>query len=107
MSETYLEQVLDGEAIWTDIEDFVGAWHDGNGLGQELHDYLGMTWNEYALWVERPDALRAIIASHELEEPLEELLERSDDKAVAARGLTQEDAKAVREWLRQTGRLPG
>jgi hypothetical protein len=105
MSDTYLEQVLDGDAIWTDIDDFVKAWHDNHGLGRELHDYLGLTWDEYALWVERPGTLRAIIASHELDEPLQELLRRSDEQAVAARGLTQEDAQAVREWLRQTGRL--
>jgi hypothetical protein len=107
MSETYLDQVLDGDTIWTDIDDFVQAWHDGKGRGQELHDYLGLPWDEYALWVERPDTLRAIIASHELKESLQDLLERSDEQAVAARGLTQEDAEAVREWLRQTGRLRG
>jgi hypothetical protein len=91
--------------VWTDIDDFVEAWHQAGGFGQELHDYLGLTWNEYALWVERPSTLRAIIASHELDEPLEELLERSDEHAVAARGLAPEDAQAVREWLHLTGRL--
>lgn len=107
MSEAYLEQVLEGTALWTDIDDFVEAWHDGGGFGQELHDYLGLKWNEYALWVERPNTLRAIIAAHELDEPLEELLQRSDDHAVAARSLSPEDAQEVRGWLQRTGRLPG
>jgi hypothetical protein len=107
MSEPYLEQVLEGTTLWTDIEDFVKAWHEGGGFGQELHDYLGLTWNEYALWVERPNTLRAIIASHELDDSLEELLERIDEHAIAARGLIPEDAQAVREWLQRTGRLRG
>jgi hypothetical protein len=85
----------------------VERWHEGGGFGQELHDYLGLTRNEDALWVERPNTLRAIIASRELDEPLGELLERTDEHAVAARGLTPEDARAVREWLERTGRLPG
>jgi hypothetical protein len=106
MSETYLEQVLEGRALWTDIDEFVEAWHEGGGFGQELHEYLGLPWAEYALWVERPNTLRAIIASHELDEPLDELLDRSDAYAVAARGLAPEDARAVREWLQRTGRLP-
>jgi hypothetical protein len=105
MSETYLEQVLEGDALWTDIEDFVSRWHEGGGRDQQLHDYLGLPWDEFALWVERPEALRAIIASHERDEPLQALLERTDEQAVAARGLPPEDAQAVREWLRQTGRI--
>ena len=107
MSTSYLEQVLDGSATWTDIDDFIAAWHEAGGAGQELHDYLGLSWGEYALWVERPETLRAIVAAHELEVPLEELLERTDEDAVAARGLSPDEAQAVRAWLRRTGRLSG
>lgn len=31
----------------------VDKWHDGDGEGQELHEYLGMTWPEYGAWVEQ------------------------------------------------------
>lgn len=34
------------------IEDKVAAWHDGGGFGVPLHDYLGMTREQYASWVE-------------------------------------------------------
>lgn len=36
----------------TDAEpnDLVAAWHDGAGQGQELHEFLGMTWEEYGIW---------------------------------------------------------
>lgn len=35
-----------------DIEVKVDAWHNGAGEGRTLHEYLGMTWGEYAHWVE-------------------------------------------------------
>lgn len=35
------------------VDTLVGLWHDGAGLGLELHEFLGWTWREYARWVER------------------------------------------------------
>ncbi|WP_068059187.1 hypothetical protein [Nocardia xishanensis] len=37
-----------------EIDDRVDAWHNGAGGGMPLHEYLGMTWSEYAEWVEAP-----------------------------------------------------
>lgn len=35
-----------------DIHDAIGRWHEGDGYGVELHEYLGMSWDEYARWAE-------------------------------------------------------
>ncbi len=104
MSDSYLSLVLEGRTPWTDADEFVDRWHHSDSE-QPLHDYLGLTWDEYALWTEKPQTLRLIIASHELGEPLDRLLERTDEPAVLARGLTPTDAHAVRTWLERTGRL--
>jgi hypothetical protein len=48
-----------------DIDDFVAAWHRGRGAGT-LRESLGFTEEEYALWVQRPDLLRAILVAHGL-----------------------------------------
>jgi len=65
---TYMEQLLCGDALLEDIEDFVEAWHDAPDdssiAAQSLEEFLGMTWDEYRLWVERPEALRFIAAAH-------------------------------------------
>lgn len=37
-----------------ELDDAVAAWHDGDGDGLELHEYLGWTWEEYGAWVEIP-----------------------------------------------------
>lgn len=106
MSDTFIDEVLDGTALWTDIEDWVKDWHDDHGDGRELHEYLGMTQPEYRLWVERPEALRMIIAARESEQPVEEFIADFDELAVAARGLSNSDVHAVERWLKETGRLP-
>jgi hypothetical protein len=31
-----------------DIDDLIERWHEGAGESQELHEFLGMTWTEYA-----------------------------------------------------------
>lgn len=105
MSDSYLAQVLEGKALWTDIDDHVEEWHESSS-GEALHEFLGLTWEEYALWVERPRALRLIIAAREHDQPVSELLEQVEEFAFAARGLSPEDARAVRAWLQETGRLP-
>ena len=35
-----------------EIDDAIERWHGGQGMGQELHEYLGWTWEEYGRWVE-------------------------------------------------------
>lgn len=42
-----------------DIEDRIAEWHaSAESAYQPLHEYLGMTWEEYAAWVERREARR-------------------------------------------------
>ena len=61
---TFASLCLSGDALLEDIDNFVDAWHD-NSLGMNIYDYLGMTRQEYALWVERPDALSFILNARE------------------------------------------
>jgi hypothetical protein len=103
MSETYVDAVLDGATLWTDIDDWVDRWHEGPST-LELHDFLGMDWEEYRLWAEQPAALRFILAAREFEQPVADVLSFSTE-AIAARGLSDEDARTVKQWLQRTGRL--
>lgn len=56
----FVELCLRGEVSVSEIEDFIDLWHDSNDK-QTLPEFLGMTDSEYALWVEQPDSLDAII----------------------------------------------
>jgi hypothetical protein len=65
---TYMDLLLSGEALAGDIDDFVDAWHeapDGStAAALSLAEYLGMTEDEYQLWIEHPDSLSLIAAAH-------------------------------------------
>lgn len=34
------------------MDDLIGRWHRGEGGGLALHEYLGLSWDEYAAWAE-------------------------------------------------------
>lgn len=34
-----------------EIADKIDEWHNGNGVNQELHEYLGWTEDQYAVWI--------------------------------------------------------
>lgn len=105
MSENYVQDVLSGDALWTEIEDYVEQWHGSEDADISIANFLGMTQGEYDLYVEKPGSLRFILAAHELGEPVERLVQRSDEQVIAARGLDPQEAEKVRRWLQQTGRL--
>lgn len=104
MSDTYVDRVLAGTAVWTDIDAFVERWHAEEG-GPGIEDFLGMSSEEYGLFVEEPRSLRFILAAHERDESVSDVLAEADEHAIAARGLDAGDARKVQNWLRETGRL--
>jgi hypothetical protein len=52
-----------GDASPDQIDDFIELWHEG-GSGLSLHEFLGMSWDEYSAWVLNPGLLPRIIAAH-------------------------------------------
>ncbi|AXI72404.1 hypothetical protein [Streptomyces cavourensis] len=103
---TFVEDALTGVAGVEDIDSYVDAWHDGDGGDLELHEFLGMTWDEYRLWVEKPNTLRFILSAHRNGHTVnEELIKSQDELALAARAGSVDEAESVLTWLRKTGRL--
>jgi hypothetical protein len=102
---TFLSKCLDGEACVSEIDDYIDAWHDGEGT-RSLPEFLGLTDEEYAIWVEQPEALRYILFAHKYRVPLAEALQnRHAEFIAAARTADHHDADVVLEWLRSSGRL--
>jgi hypothetical protein len=88
-----------------EIDDFVDEWH-ASPTEETIYDFLGMTQEEYDLWVEQPSSLRLILAAREDHLLLYEAIERYVDyEPVAARAADPAEARVVLEWLRKTGRL--
>lgn len=108
---TFVAACLSGAALLEDVDDWVDKWHDSAGRTArgaiELDEFLGFEPDEGALWAERPESLRFIVAAHRYQRPVAELLASRDDFALAARGSNTAQAEAVLDWLRRTGRLEG
>ncbi len=67
----FVDRCLRGEVLVDDIDDYVDLWHEG-GEDVSLHDFLGFTPEEYALWVERPDSIKFILNARQRGRPLDE-----------------------------------
>jgi len=102
---TFVDKCLNGDADLDDIDDFVQAWHEGDGPGLELREFLGMTREEYGLWLEHPTCLPAIVAAHRFGFPLFEAVKDLSAMPIAARALNPEEAADVLNWLKQTRRV--
>lgn len=106
----FIELVLSGRALLQDIDRFVADWHespeDSYAARMELHDFLGLSWNEYRLWVEKPESLRFTLMSRRRGIPLEDILESNNPNLqVAARSTNSKNAQEVYDWLVSVGRI--
>jgi hypothetical protein len=105
-NRSFIELCLTGDIVMDEIDDFVERWHEDASVTQPIHEFLGMTKEEYALWVEQPGSLRLILAAREENAPLYEAIERfAELEPVAARAADPEAAMVVLQWLRKTGRI--
>lgn len=102
--QTFVDGCLNGERWLTEIDDFVERWHQ-SGQTCTLAAFLGMTREEYKVWVEMPASLPFILLSRKRSLPLRKLLETSGVELLAARAGSAADARKVLDWLRKTGRL--
>jgi hypothetical protein len=58
----FIEKCLSREASPEDIDDYIDQWHDNPG-NRTLHEFLGLTRDEYASWIADAAVLPAIISS--------------------------------------------
>jgi len=59
----FIDLCLRGKARPAEIDDFVDLWHESESA-LPLHEFLGMTSEEYSAWVQNPDLLPHIITDH-------------------------------------------
>jgi hypothetical protein len=105
---TFLDDVLRGRATVDEIDDYIDRWHDAPGdseaASMKLHEFLGMTWDEYRLWGEKPSSLRFTIAARRHQMPVDQVL-RANLVGAAARSGDESDAEDVLQWLKDHGRI--
>jgi hypothetical protein len=74
---SFFDLYSQGDVSEDAIDDFVGAWHDsGDAEGRSLSSFLGITADEYAVWVMDARTLPLILAARRAHEPLHDAVER-------------------------------
>ena len=104
----FVELAIAGEILDPDskVDEFVQQWHESDSE-LSIEDWLGFTREEYAVFVEKPAFLRAILMARRNEMSLKDAIDVATGGVaqIAARGVPPEDIPKIRQWLEQTGRL--
>ena len=102
MSNNYVEACLAGEALLYEIDDYIETWHTSDSL-LPLHEFLGMTEQEYEAWVEDETALSTILffRKNDTRFVRRNPTSKSNDYKLAARTNSPEEARKIHNWLKK------
>ena len=101
----FIQKCLDSEELWINIDDYVDEWHESD-TDMELFEFLGMSQLEYAIWVEKPFALKYIIFCRKYDtDLLKTMSDEQEYQRLAARAGSLENYHELHEWLKNTGRI--
>jgi hypothetical protein len=98
----FIESCIRGEALLEDIDDFVDEWHESS-VEEPLHKFLGMTKNEYSLWVADPDVLPFIVVAHREYRNVSDVIDDFEALPMAARSNGPVKAQKLVAWLKSEG----
>jgi hypothetical protein len=99
-SPSFMDLVFQGRVLSDEIEDFVEKWHNSES-DLEIHDFLGLTFQEYSLWVSDPDNIDMIIYARRADIPLTEAVNDNiqHEKRIAARSDEAAKISALARWI--------
>jgi hypothetical protein len=102
----FVDACIGGRCLSDEIDDYVDRWHEGDSR-VPLSDYLGLTPEEYSIWVEMPNSLEWILYARKTNRRIGTMLSEVDvaSPRIAARSLSPDDADKLIKWLKRTGRL--
>lgn len=55
-----MDLCISGKTQPSDVDDYVSRWHDGHS-NKPLHEFLGMTIEEYCIWVKFNDVISDLV----------------------------------------------
>ncbi|MSO99558.1 MAG: hypothetical protein EXR07_00690 [Acetobacteraceae bacterium] len=100
---TFFDLYSHGLALPDEIDDFIDRWHEdasSRASSLPLHEFLGLTRDEYEIWVLDPDVLPHVLIARREARPLPEVMSQYLDAfPLAARASDIATIKALRSWL--------
>lgn len=101
---SFIDLCLSGDVLEDEIDSFVDRWHEDDETTLELHEYLGMSWEEYSVWATRPSILPFILSARNNGTSFDVELNQ-ERLALAARAETAEEAQRMESWLKLIGKI--
>jgi hypothetical protein len=96
---SFIDLALSGNALVEEINDYVDRWHDSTTPVPPLDVYLGMTPEEYVLWVESTANLPYIIAARRAGTSVAEFNSHHTEFKLAARAEKSDRVRNIATWL--------
>lgn len=96
---TFIDLCVHGDVLLDDIDNFVQEWHS-KSTNSKLHEFLGMTQDEYSLWVADSNALAFIVTAHKRKIHINEMIREIETLPLAARTSDPIKALALNEWIK-------
>ncbi len=98
--QTFFSLYSGGLVAAKQIDDFVEAWHkSGTGEKRSLSEYLGMTDDEYAVWVMSHGALPSILAARRDRRKLSEAVAEYLADLQRSHTINRPAVHALSHWL--------
>lgn len=101
---SFIDLCLSGDVLEDEIDEFVDSWHEDEDTDIELHEYLGMNWDEYSLWATKPSVLPFILSARKNGIAFDAEIDQ-ERLALAARAETVEKASKMESWLKLIGKI--
>jgi len=106
MSNSFIEKCINGDASLDEIDDYIDEWHDSDSTNDlELHEFLGMTWEEYSLWAVKPKFLAWIINARRKGVISSETKFLQESQPLAARSSNTKESLESINWLKSMGKI--
>lgn len=92
----FISECIKGVTLMSEINDYIESWHESDS-SLSLHEFLGMSKKEYALFVEDETYLGSIIAAHKNKVDIVPMMR--EEFNLAARSDNPKKAAQLQKWL--------
>jgi hypothetical protein len=100
----FMDACMNGEELAEEIETYIEEWHEGDSK-ETVYEYIGMTREEYGLWVENDSILKSIFYARRVGISINEFIGKDQGRSLVARSSSPEEAAFVQKWLVRSGRV--
>lgn len=97
--KSFFDLYADGYVMEDEVDDYIDLWHDSK-LKISLNDFLGLSEDEYSIFLVDASALPYILQSRVTKRPLQAIMaSRLEELTVAARSSDKTARHAIKLWI--------